>query len=119
MGVAAGAGAGWPKGEWKPRLGLGEPRDEWKEVRELSRGGKKGASEGVEGWLDCRAGCGGSGCVCGCWSGQGPKIRGKETVRRRSNVGCCEAKRRQREITKAAGEIGNWMRAGSVNTGLG
>lgn len=43
------AGAGRPKDEWKPKLGLGELSDEWKEVRELSRGGKKGASEGVEG----------------------------------------------------------------------
>lgn len=87
--MVAAAGAGWPKDEWKPRFGVGEPRVEWKEVRELSRGGKKGASEGVEGWPDCRAGCGGRDEVCGCCPGQGPKIRGKGTVRRRSNVGCC------------------------------
>lgn len=79
------AGA-WPKAAWKPRFGVGEPRDEWKEVRELNRGGKKGANEEVEDWLDCRAEYDGS--ECGCWSGQeDPKIRGKETVRRRSNVG--------------------------------
>lgn len=80
----AGVAAGWPKDECRPKFGLGEPRVEWKELRELSRGGKKG-------WPGCRAGCGGSESVCGCWAGQDPKIRGKETVRRRSNVGCCQA----------------------------
>lgn len=62
--MSAAAGAGWPKDEWKPKLGRGELRVEWKEERELSRGGKKGASEGVEGWLYCRAGCGGSSGCC-------------------------------------------------------
>lgn len=111
------AGAGCPKDEWKPKLGLGESRDEWKEVRELRRGGKKGASDGVEGWLDCRAGCGGSGCVCCCWSGQVPKIR---RGRRSGGNQTWGALRQEKAARNNEGSWGNWIRfGGKVLAGLG